>query len=212
MKEYEDKFGLLHPTRFGSENGVLYRAYHRRLRKLKALHTGAEAPDADWAEVHSISSTIVNLHDNRFQANPPENGDHFSHDNMKGLYSLCKDLAPQAFRKLPLVRWNSRNWLHPNGWLVHLCYKYPKLLKVPGVLAILLIMMNYSLKRPDEQTSGKLLWWLVFHDLGIESKLPIHNWEKDFHYYFSNAGRYANEDHPIRVLAHTIYSPVGNFV
>ena len=57
------------------------------------------------------------------------------------------------------------------------------------------------MSRNAENTSGKILWWLVFTALYSTNILPKFTWGLTFDYYFSNAYRYDNADHPIREMA-----------
>lgn len=199
MSKYWDKYGLLHPTENGSENGILFAAYYHTLSK---KHWGGYQV---YTIRDAVYNTVVSYEDHRYQANPPENGDHFSHDNMTGLYALSAiSIFPRGgVKKLPLMKWNDRVWWHPNGWMVYGSFKSNvfKYLSLP----FLYLMMRFSMRKTDTYTSGKLLWWLIFHSLNLEWALPKADWKQIFTYYFTNGGNYNNPDHPMLDLANKVY-------
>jgi len=190
-----------------TENGILFRAMLDNWDRLNDLPYWT-----DWQK--AIHHTIVSK--NRFQANPPDDGDHFSRDNMLGLYSICKihDMK-QTIKQLPLMTWNGYKWYnpknwHPNTWAVFLAFKYPIFKYNP----LIYIMALFSLLATDyKNTSGKNLWFLTLTVLNIHWPLrwaekrfrkkglmayAWHLFEYSHDWYFSGEKKFDNRDNPLR--------------
>lgn len=191
---YFDSHGLVTMQKsIRVENGILFLAYWAKLRKLNKALTKDEIHIIKDSLRHSIYFEKGKM---RFQANPPERGSHYSRDNMWGLYYLW-DLVGWDVYELPVYRWNSRQWYHPNGWAMHL-YKrgFPyNVLMWP----LLQGMKSYSdwTQKPGE-TSGDLLWWLMWED---ESENQL----EDFIWYVTFAKRRNNLDNPILIEAKKLW-------
>lgn len=144
-----DEYGLLHvEPNIPSENGILFASEYWAL---EAIH-GHPIYEADLA----LRSTVVDK--NTFQANPPEQGEHFSHDNMTGYKCLHYNLY-QNDGLTPILKWNGRWWLHPRDILFY------TILRLEGlcgfVLSLLLLpFLLSSLMRTRQNTSSKCLWFL----------------------------------------------------
>lgn len=191
---YIDEYQLVHPRKDTvSENGILFRSVYSTFVLLNGRMNMYEQLDLNLA----IMSTVVK--EGRYQANPPQNGDHFSLDNMLGLY-VCHILAEQSLKDLPIAYWNDRWHLHPNTWMVHLALKswfFLFLFYVP-----LLLMATYSLYfREYHETTGRQLWFIrLLHLKRFKWFLKLYGAEKfksALFYYWSNGFNYKNDDHPI---------------
>lgn len=189
MSEYLDQYGLVRMNKdIPVENGILFRSY---LDFFKMLN--GKKPEE---QLIPIAHTFVANRDNWFQANPPEEGQHFSRDNMWGLYfMLIMSGCIPGIKNMPVFKWNDEIWWHPNGWAVFLSLKYLpfKILFFPLVWG----MYKYSVwdnQDPDE-ASGACLWTLMVYFLyGIEPGL----WETGkFKQYITYNHRWDNFDNPI---------------
>lgn len=203
VTKYIDRFGLVHPEKNKpSENGILFRA---QLDLLCKMQSKEYYPGWDAAIYHTI------VRANRYQANPPENGDHFSRDNLTGLYAMHA-IHGKALRGLAVFKWNDRIWWHPNGWAVYLSYrsKFWAFVLYPIIIA----MAFTSLVRGDkEKTSGRCLWFLTLMTLGKNYMWLLDSvekgWRKEmepvgesiffysYEWYFSGGMRFNNWDQPI---------------
>lgn len=161
IMNYFDEYNLLHAKKDEvSENGILFLAEYVLLRKLQFGKLNV------YDIIRALQSNIVTLSPPRYQANPPERGDHYSHDNMTGMYCLSLLTGQDLVKSLPVVRWNSRWWLHPRDIAFYLSCKYPKLFIF--LAPILLLSLIVSLMKPKAHTSGRMLWFLRLNTLTIK--------------------------------------------
>lgn len=212
-----DRYGLLHVEQgHPSENGVLFAAEYFFTEKL--ISGRVSIPYVRRV----IKSSIVSLEPFRFQANPPQNGDHFSHDNLTGLYACAALLGSFRDSGLPVMRWNSRTWWHPRDILFYSLMKEYKwtLLFFPLICLFLSGSALVSCLKERANTSGKLLWWLrvqmmIVHPWWIVrtygncmKKIIIKCVERNHGVfgYADVAGIYfKNINHPIRINMERLY-------
>jgi len=156
VSTFWDEYGLLHVApNEPSENGILFAS---EFYALERVHNHP-IYEGDLA----LRSTIVN--ENTFQANPPEQGEHFSHDNMTGYKCLHYNLYGTD-GLTPILKWNNRWWLHPRDILFYLTLRLEGLC---GFLLLLLLLpfLLFSLMKRREVTSGKCLWFLRLTTLSM---------------------------------------------
>lgn len=186
--KYIDHYGLVRMEQYTPvENGVLFRAYLDWWKMLNGAYDRNIAP---------ILATKYFIGDKMyFQANPPQKGQHFSRDNMWGLYCLYI-MNGLDLNELPNFKWNNEIWWHPNGWAVFLSLKNESWKNEFDWLVRL--MREYSRdqyrKNPDD-TSGTCLWAMMSYFLWGD--LPNEEDIAAFRYYVTNGGRYDNADNPI---------------
>lgn len=196
MEEYFDKYGLLRMNKdIPVENGILFTAYH-------ALFGGQATGHYTCAHLFSESPK-----EGYYRANPPEDTDHFSHDNMKGKYFLMymtlpyasEEIRMKAIRRMPSFYWNgSMNW-HPNSWMVLLAVKHRFFNAIfkPAIWAMIWYSFKFS-KKSD--TSGKNLWFLCDKMLGYDYPFDRDEVKDNFLYYITNGNRWENFDNPLYKL------------
>ena len=156
MSTFWDEYGLLHvQPNEPSENGILFASEYWALERVHN-HPIFEGDKA-------LRSTVVN--ENTFQANPPEQGGHFSHDNMTGYKCLHYNIYGTD-GLTPILKWNDRFWLHPRDILFYLSLRMEGLFGFVFVL-LLLPFLLVSLMRRREITSGKCLWFLRLTTLSM---------------------------------------------
>lgn len=113
---------------------------------------------------------------------------------MWGLYYLW-DLVGRDVDYLPIYGWNGEYWAHPNGWSMFL-YKRGHFYLWP----LLQSMKSYSdITQKDGETSGDLLWWLMWEDEKT-------NQLNDFIFYVTFGHRRSNWDHPIITEAQLLWN------
>jgi hypothetical protein len=204
-----DEYGLLHvQPNEPSENGILFASEYYALEKIHGQH------------IYNGENAIVSTHmyDDWYVANPPEKGEHFSHDNMTGLKCLMYNIYGTE-QGTPILKWNGRFWLHPRDIIF---YSALRLEGLCGFLLSLLLLpfLFVSLMRPRENTSGKCLWFLRLTTMHMSLCpwlssvagpmlylstfiLSIRHgnepWDDIFSIYFKNP------NHPIRDLVREIY-------
>jgi len=191
---YFDRSGLVRMERgVDTENGILFLAYYLKLKLLVGRHP------IDLQAKDGINATMwMNWKKDEtwYQANPPQRGDHFSRDNMWGLYFLYKQLCGHV-DSLPVFKWNDRVWWHPNGWAVFLSMRnwfYRTIF-----FFLVLGMRKFSeWTRKEGETSGALLWWLLY---GSEKD----NMLEDFTYYVTFRNTRDNLDNPILIEARKLW-------
>lgn len=189
VTKYIDQFGLVHDKPNDvSENGILFASYYRAINPnhnlgMAIIVTEYQKDGKTW-----------------YQANPPEKGEHFSHDNMLGLYAAHLFMGLDI-SDLPIFKWNGKVWWHPRDWLTHIALKgyFPTLISL-----ILIPFMLFSFRSNIDDVSGRLKWFLrslllekyfktkILSDLFIANLMKQYNGSliKLFRYYFKN------EDHP----------------
>ena len=205
MNEYFDEYGQLQIQKgVRNENHVWFRAQFEALNKELQLYKYDEIPPYF---LHKL--TYVNNKDGEdwFRNYIGEHGEHFSLDEMFGLYLLYKTRGMKYYyvndygrhKKLPISHWNGEWHLHPNTWMVHLCLHYPilKILFMPFIFLMALV----SASRDSSKTSTKILWYWRLRALGFETEFFWLDMNEIYQYYFSGAGRFDNEDMPLRVLS-----------
>lgn len=144
-----DQYGLLHvQPNVPSENGILFASEYYALEK---MHN-----HPIWEADKALLSTQIDR--NTYQANPPDRGSHFSHDNMLGYKCLYYN-AYGSDGQTPILKWNDKYWLHPRDILFHLVLRMEGLC---GFLLLLLLLpfLLYSLMSAKGVTSGKCKWLL----------------------------------------------------
>ena len=166
-----------------SENGPLFTAEYWLARLLNDGYLSDASKSA-------ISLSILQIcEDGWYNPQPDDLNDencHYSHDNMTGLYALCK-LADISVADLPVLKWNNRWWLHPRDIVFYTLMKMngEKLwINIPLGLLYLLILLPASLHSCFQErwrTSGKMLWWtrwniLMLHKSKMISTLSRLSW------------------------------------
>lgn len=215
---YFDQYGYMRNHKdIPVENGILFRA---RLEVYFAYWCSRFPPyPVDVPVKETIENAILGGGWDRYISNPPEVPQHFSRDNMYGLYILAFMFWPGIIKKLPLAKWNNRKgtdkltiWWHPNGWMVFLALKYKwaaNLLYLP-----ILLMIKYSfwdLKRNPGDTSGACLWFDMIPILAKQSPLFDRLYRKMkrdcmkeinevYTYYTTNGRTWENWDNPLLKL------------
>lgn len=192
---YFTKYGLLRMNKdIPVENGILFTAYHTMFSKL--VWGVVEPKRINMAVAYTFSHKK-----SFFRANPPEDTDHFSHDNMKGLYYLVKK---DERKHLPIIHWNDGYWLHPNGWSVFLATRNRVFNTLFYPLIAFLVWYSWAFS-PKEDTSGKILWFLCCDMLEYNS-LKAFALRKGviyaFKHYITNGfnPEWENEDNPLYML------------
>ena len=204
-----DDYGLLHvQPNEPSENGILFASEYYVLEKIHnhPIYEGDKA----------LRNTRIN--EVTFQANPPEQGNHFSHDNMTGYKCLTYNMYGSD-GLTPILKWNDRFWLHPRDIIFYL------ILRLEGLCGFLLLLsllpfLLFSLMKRRQVTSGKCLWFLrlttlsLSHDPWLSTLADLYlvlttlilsvahgnePWIDVFSIYFKNP------DHPIRSQIEEIY-------
>jgi len=182
----ENGFVKTNPYDVGN-NGILFRAYLDHL----------DYKD-DKLNIGYMNFVKSPTHENYYYGNYPEHTEHFSIDNMTGLYGE-RMYYGLDISDLPVFKWNNRIWWHPNGWAVFLSAKYP--ITKPLFFPILLVMALITTKRDLTSTTGRLLWFLRMNMLGYKNTLKWLNrqggcFKFAFQYYFE-VNHPENINHPI---------------
>ena len=218
---YFDKHGLVFQLRHReTENGPLFRARLEVWRR----HWASTPPD-DILPIHPLQVVLncVESWDNhKYMANPLEKTQHFSRDNMYGLYMLASLNPHSSFlKKLPIMKWNNRKgtdkntiWWHPNGWAVFISLKSKPLSYVMFPLVALMVLYSFvDYWRNPKDTSGACLWldmlpllgqqnifWrLIFKYIRKKKMLKV---IELYDYYTSLGHVWDNPDHPFRQALH----------
>jgi len=154
-----------------SENGPLFTAEYWLTRLLNDGYLSDASKSA-------ISLSILQIcEDGWYNPQPNDNNEpdcHFSHDNMTGLYALCK-LADISVADLPVLKWNNRWWLHPRDIVFYTLMKEGKwldLLLLP-LFGVLLLAALHSCSTIRGRTSGKMLWWTRWNILMLHKSKRI---------------------------------------
>jgi hypothetical protein len=196
-----DNYAHLHinPTPNQSENGPLFTAqvnlYHNTNPDLKA-----------------ICGYSLLKEEMYFKANRNSSSNHFSHDNLTGLYSLCiTGQYYELLKKLPILKWNDRWWLHPRDPLFFLLCKRRFLCLSPFFALVLFLVSLHSFAQEKGRTSGKLLWHVRLRTLRkvytsrisqailrLWERIGLHiadqTWEEISRIYF------VDKDHPLHKM------------
>ena len=191
MSYWTEHGGLnMHPE-VDSENHPLFRAYY----EWWCLQNNGPACTYD---------TIRDFFDKTnwmpqwYQANIPQAGDHFSRDNMWGIYflRLIWQINSPGLQDLPVFKWNGKFRWHPNQWAVFLSLKSKawKFLLCPLVKGMY-IYSKKKYERDPTYTSGPCLWALMKYFLWDE--LPTLEDVEAFKYYVTNGYRWDIPDNPI---------------
>lgn len=170
MSNWFDDYGLLHLDPGGdSENGVLFAAESHLLNTITPPFHSRGMGDLlrnvyhrDWFDPNP-AHMINNAHS------------HFSHDNLTGVYCLNALLRRQGFglpwKKLPILHWNNRLWLHPRDICFYSIFRMlNKIYLLPAMLLCLLpiiLAAVISCRRDKGITSGKLLVFVRLKTLSI---------------------------------------------
>lgn len=168
-KTWQDSYGFIHvqnnPTTNGSENCPLFTAEVELLLRMNGKTSLTNRPR--WE--------MLKASDTQFLDRATGTPQHFSHDNMTGLY-IAKELGLHNM-DLPIIRWDSKKegkydrkyWLHPRDVIFYglLSNKFWGYLLAP--LLILFSIDTYT--KPYEETSGKCLWFARFGVLSLSDNL-----------------------------------------
>jgi len=176
-----------------SENGPLFTAEYLCVTPMNSIRHAREL----CGKIH-YDTTL-------FQAQPPEKGIHFSHDNMTGLYILYK-MAGLDITDLPIIFWNGRYNLHPRDIIFYLYMRTGFKILIPLLIPFLI----HSCLRPREETSGKCLWFVRSYGIGnkyftklyhalLKIKHPLGGVIDVFSIYFPDI------NHPIHKRLRSIY-------
>lgn len=209
-RKYLDSHGLMrmHPL-IPSENGILFRAYYdfwesmefiAEYGKVKIGRGGMYHETASGHTAINMSFYQENLKEIYFRANPPERGNHFSRDNMWGLY--CMHLMyGKPINWLPIFKWNHSKkerkrtvWWHPNGWMVFLSLR-SRFWKVIFFLPLLLMRTFSFFDNLDEDSSGACLWTMM--DFFLYGLMPNERDCKEFEQYCTKNYEWDLPDQPI---------------
>lgn len=173
--------GWLQPNYWDrGNNGILFLAYLKYLKDNDSVRFSDIAPAYDSERGRGY-----------YMANPPEQTEHFSIDNMTGLYALILllikkykknndvenlTLAKKHLKELPIFLWNHKPrkgrdiWFHPNGWALFLSIKYPLLKFLLYPLIMLMAYWSIVTAKYDD-TTGFNLWYLRLKMLGYNRTL-----------------------------------------
>ena len=217
-KEYQDSWGMIHNRKtanFGvSENGPLFTATYILF---KLLYNNCYNPSRDFTPGY-----VYNVGTRQYHADPSTNGEHFSHDNMTGLYIWTYLTYFSSLKHLPTIKWNGRYWLHPRDAIFYGCMKGSVL---ASLLALVLypLMILYSFSKPREITSGKCLWILRLTAMTLHHSFftslagtvlgrliqrknnPKFDVVDIFERYYTKNGAWQNYDHPTLTVLRQIY-------
>jgi len=136
-----------------------------------------------------------------YQANISEKGDHFSRDNMWGIY-LLHLLYGLSIKDLPVFKWNGQFHLHWNQWAVLIALKDKAVGRTTALGLILKLISRLTFKFADKisdaidplDTSGNLLWagmkYFLWDELSTqEDRDAFRNYITEFGYWnFSDYG------------------------
>ena len=113
------------------------------------------SPDLDLRADQDLNVKTIR----KFKNNRLATTDHFSHDEMSGLYSLCiTNNNKELLKKLPICGWNGGVWLHPRDIAYYNLIKKENLWALPLFVLVLFLALVVSFAQPKEKTSGKRLW------------------------------------------------------
>ena len=138
-----------------SENGPLFTAEYYMLQHLLGKSVLQQ----------NILKAIMDTHregDENYLSHTRATTNHFSHDNMTGLYSLLL-MAGGSVEGMPILKWNDRWWLHPRDTIFYSLMQEKKWSLV--LLPLLYLVSIVSCSSERNRTSGKMLWWLRLHML-----------------------------------------------
>ena len=192
MNNFFDKFGLIHlhenPKANESENPLLFTAewvIATQLDIWKDGYKGSETFNKLAGLQFKIQSILDTFIQKPFKATGISTSDHFSHDNMTGLYCLAYLIYSitgndRYINTLPILSWNGRIWWHPRDILFYCAVKLKTkgklcdLLSYPLLIMPLIAMMvscwqSHKTRGGNKiiKTDGKMLSWLRTSSLGL---------------------------------------------
>lgn len=141
-------------------------------------------------------------------------GDHFSHDNMTGLYCIL-NISPKPLKvirkHLPILKWNNRWWLHPRDISFYFWCHHPILglpfLWIASLAMIISCYQTYKVRGGVKivKTDGKLLTWMRCKSFNMPITFAICTWLIKRNPYFVTWNHVAsiyfkNPKHPLRTL------------
>jgi hypothetical protein len=206
ISDYVDEYGLIHCDKLiVSENGPLFTSEYYILQSMIRPLIAAEKV--------AIGKTLVAIYNwdkMKWKDRGGEAGNHFSLDNMLGVYALGKLSDRQP--------WNIHSGLEYQPTEPHRFY-HPKEIGTFAIVEgkwwgwllfpLMLAQWVWSLTTPKGETSGKILWfvrwWLVSKSmmhlhLWVLSKLYEGGISDVFNIYFRHS------DHTIRLLSDKLRS------
>lgn len=224
MSNYFNEYGLMRMhLNYEVENGLLFRfRYESYYAYWSDQNLAYESKvSAHWAIINSMEPVGEEVPPNykKFSANPPESTQHFSRDNMYGLYGLCYMYTPIFLKELPLMWWNNRKgtdkitpWLHFNGFSVFMSLKSKVWAYFWFPIVFIMMLFSYcSWLKNNNRTSSLNLWWDILPLLA--KQCVFHKWVFNFvreqligdvkeaqDYYASMGGVWQNHDNPLRRL------------
>lgn len=214
INEYMDENGLIHNLPFQlagkSENGPLFTATYVLF---KLLENNAYNP-----LILFTPGVVQDPVSSAYHADPSTNGMHFSHDNMTGMY-IWKYCSFFTVASLPTFKWNNKLWLHPRDVIFYSMMKGSIIASLLGLL-LFPFMIAYSMRKPNEDTSGKCLWLLrlltlMIHRNTIQASvghllyrfanlLRRESWLTIFTRYYTYNFKWSNFEHPTLQALHNI--------
>lgn len=218
-RDWFDEVDLMHlnrnPDMGNSENGPLFTAeFHTLYAKV-------------YGKKHSLLSNSINaVNPNPGIYKPSGNGgEHFSHDNMSGLYCMWYLYSGKCPKHLAIT---TKYVKHPRDILfflyakmahkTNIFYKFLQhmLLIIPAIAMIVSCYQTYKVRNGNKilKTDGKLLTWLRCETFGLTKTLAVcewilkkrniwYNWSHIFIYYFKTEG------HPNNEMSEKIYKGKG---
>ena len=168
-KTWQDSYGFIHvqnnPTTDNSENCPLFTAEVELLLRMNKKANINNKPKWD----------MLKISDTKFLDRATGTPQHFSHDNMTGLY-IAKELGLHNM-DLPIIRWDSKKegkydrkyWLHPRDIIFYglLSGKIWGYILAP--LLFLAAMLSYREERG--KTSGKAMYFARFGVLSLSKNV-----------------------------------------
>ena len=139
-----------------SENGPLFTAEYHMIQ-----HLLGKSPDKNRL-ISAIVDTGTKEDPETYLSHTRATTNHFSHDNMTGLYVLLL-MAGMSVKGMPISKWNDRWWLHPRDLIFYSLMQEKKWSLV--LLPLLYLVSIVSCSSERSRTSGKMLWWLRLHVL-----------------------------------------------
>jgi len=162
------------------ENGILFRAQVEELVDYLKEKYGIQVDITFLAflnrtRLNTVAASRSVIIKGYFRANPPEDTDHFSIDNMIGLYRQSLRINKDTLKLLPIFKWNGSYNFHPHSWLVYLFVKYPfiKYLIIP-YLAILGMFLYSCYSDKYSDTSGFNLWFIRLRMMKMNKLLDFY--------------------------------------
>lgn len=200
MKYFDHIHGMEHKLNTRNENMMQYLAYYLKFLQLNAGNDKIKLIELDeWkTKVRFIldkatyyKKVIIDnilIRELWVDTYFPEQGDHLSVDVMTAYYWL-HDFVDRPIDNIPLVRFNNRDWWHPNGWAVFLSMRnmWWKVFFWPLVRG----MAMWSKFFNKGETTDKMLWWFRGHNLYSDGEM-----REAVKIYVTNDGNYNNPDHP----------------